>query len=83
MRAVITYHGGKSYWIGKHRFKLDVPLNVSDPNVIAHCQVTAGFSVDVTEAPAPVKKVREVVAKPPVAKKATKKKTSRRSYSDD
>lgn len=61
MRATITYTAGKSCWIGKHRFKLNVPVLVTDRRVIQRCKDTSGFSVEISSAPKKV--VREVVKK--------------------
>lgn len=89
MRATITYTGGKSYWIGHTRFKLNIPKPVTDPGVIAHCQRTSGFSVSVEAEKEPPKKIREVVktraaveteeAPPKRSTRGGKKSSSRRS----
>ncbi len=62
MHAQITYLGGKSYWFGKHRFKLNKPVPVSDPAVIEHCENTAGFSVNKERPAVSSKKIRKVIA---------------------
>lgn len=68
MQAIVTYHGGKSYWYGKTRFKLDIAQTISDPGIISHCQQTSGFTVALVEQPKQPKQVREV-AKPRKVKK--------------
>lgn len=64
--AEITYNAGRSYRIKSTKFVQHRTEVVTDPDVIARCQITAGFSVRILQE----KGEKKVIAKPKKVKKA-------------